>query len=110
MIALIIFGCAFLGLLTFAVIRVSVSCIFWTAPKPKDKQQVFKIYFPYYIMSLFGFCIIAVFLFEDSLFATYYFGSVFFLALFIWKYKMKSCLNINIKNKNTVEPNHTNLP
>ncbi|MEE9350537.1 MAG: hypothetical protein V3U80_10855 [Flavobacteriaceae bacterium] len=105
-----IFGIGFLGAFIFAIIKVSISCMFWFSKKPKDKQYVFKTCFPYYIIILFGLCVTAIIQCDLEPFAIYIFGSLYFLALLIWTFKM----NKNQKSYKTinedVEPENPNLP
>jgi len=108
MIALIVLGFIFITSMILLVIKLSVSCMFWLSSRPKNKQHVFKIYFPYYIIILFGLCIAAIILFDNSLFAIYYFGAIFFITLLIWRKELKP--NTNAQHKIAVEPNHPNLP
>ncbi len=105
MIVLLIFGLAFVGSILFAMLRVSVSCMFWFSKKPKNKAYVFKIYFPCYIILLFGLCIAAIIKFNHNPFAIYFFGSIFFLALFIWRHEMTHIIKNPYKTKIAVEPN-----
>ena len=102
MVALIIFGLMVVGLIIFAFIRISVSSMFWLSKKPNDKAFVFRTYFPYYIISLFGFGVWLVIKFNFESFIIYCFASTFFLALLIWNYKLKHCK----KQYNTIKKNN----
>jgi hypothetical protein len=109
-VVLIILGLTGLSLFIFAMIKISISCMFWCSKKPKDKIYVFKVYFPYYIIILFGLCITGIIKCNVAESAIYFFSGIFFLALLIWKHEMKSILKKK-QNKNfAVEPNHPNLP
>jgi len=107
MIILILFGCVFIGTMLFLVIRLSVSFMFWISKKLKNKQHVFKIYFPYYIILLFGLCATPIIIYEANSFFNYFCGSIFLLALLIWRHEMKHILNTHNKTKIAVEPNLT---
>ena len=103
-----IFGFCFIGIMTFVVIRLSISCVFWSFIESSDKQRVIKLCFPYYIIILSALCFALIIEFDKSLFAIYYFSAVYFIALLIWKYELKS---IKKTNKNfAVEPNQSQLP
>ncbi|WP_045472762.1 hypothetical protein [Winogradskyella sp. PG-2] len=110
MIALILFGFFFIGLITFIIIKLSISCLFWASKNPKDKPYVFKVYFPYYIIILFTLCIAFIIEFDKSLLAIYYFAAVYLVALFIWRSEIKSSRRKMHNNNFAVEPNHPNLP
>lgn len=105
-----LFGLVFIGSMIYLVIRLSISCMFWISSKPNDKQHVLKVYFPYYIIALFGLCITAIVQFNNSLLATYFFSAIFFISLLIWRRDLKPNTKTNINNKFAVEPNHPNLP
>ncbi|EDP71763.1 hypothetical protein FBALC1_04727 [Flavobacteriales bacterium ALC-1] len=108
MIALIVFALFFIGLMTFVIIRISISCLFWASKNPKDKQSVFKACFPYYIIILFAICLAFIIKFDKNEIVVYYFSIVYFLTLFIWRSELKSSPK---KNKSfAVEPNHPKLP
>lgn len=94
--------------LTFVFVRLSISMIFWLVTDSKDKNAVFKRYFPYYIIILTALSIYTLELLDFSYAATYYFGMVHVIALLIWRGELKS-----YKKKITdfaVEPNQTHLP
>ena len=106
MVAFIIFISAIVGLLTLVVVKLSISLIFWLANKSKDKQQVFKIYFPYYIITLVGLIVIIIIQSNFDIIVTIYFSTVYLMALLIWRSEIK-----NNHNKSfAAEPNHSNLP
>ncbi|MBC2844811.1 hypothetical protein [Winogradskyella flava] len=108
MLALILFGFLFVGLMTFVIIRLSISCIFWTYSRPIDKQHVFKLCFPYYIIVLTIMCIGLIMNSDYHPLAMCYFSCVYFMAILTWKYELKSSLK---KNQNfAVEPNLSQLP
>ncbi|MBC3844842.1 hypothetical protein H8K90_00485 [Winogradskyella echinorum] len=108
MIALILFGIFFTGLMTFVIVRISISCMFWSSKNPNDKQHIFKVYFPYYIIILSIICIAFIIKFNKSLLAIYYFSAVYIIALSIWRNEMKS--RIKKKKNFAVEPNQSHLP
>ncbi len=110
MIALIIFGLIFISVILFAIVRVSVTCMFWCSKKPNDKQYVFKTSFPYYIIVLAGLCATVIIKFEANSFFNYLCGSIFFLALLIWRFEMKNSLNTNLTIQETDESHNPNLP
>ncbi|MFC0605992.1 hypothetical protein [Winogradskyella pulchriflava] len=86
---------------------MSISCIFWSYQRPVDKQHVFKVWFPYYIIILTALCLAFIVKF-DSLLAIYYFSSVYLIALLIWRSELKPSIK---KHENfAVEPNHPKLP
>ncbi|MBO6879133.1 MAG: hypothetical protein JJ870_01010 [Winogradskyella sp.] len=108
MIALVIFGFLFTGLMTFTIVRLSISFVFWSYRRPVDKQHVFKVCFPYYIIILSAICIAFILNFDNHPVAIYYFSLVYLTALLIWKSEIKSSLK---KNKNFAdETNPTQLP
>lgn len=103
-----IFGFLFIGLMTFTIVRLSISCVFWSYRRPVDKQKVFRKCFPYYIIILSAISIAFIIEFDKHPVSIYYFASVYIMALSIWKSEIKSSLK---KNKNfAVEPNPTQLP
>ncbi|WP_179348221.1 hypothetical protein [Winogradskyella pacifica] len=111
MIALIIFLSLFAGVLTVVMVRLSVSCVFWASKYRHDKTRVFKLYFPYYIISLFTLCIAAIIGLDQSIVATCYFSFVFSLSLFIWRYELIQSRKIQpINNNNNVESHQPELP
>jgi hypothetical protein len=110
MAALIIFGFIFIGSMTFIVIRISISCLFWVSKNPKDKQHVFKVCFPYYIIVLSALCITFILEFDKHEIAIYYFSAVYLIALLIWRSELKSSLKKKHYNNFADEPNHSNLP
>jgi len=105
-----LFGLIFLGSIIFVIIRLSISCLFWYSKKSKDKQHVFKIYFPYYIITLFGLCAMGIIKFNGQSFAIYFFGSLYFLTLIIWRYIMKYRAKQNHIIKKSIEIQTPNLP
>lgn len=108
MAAFIIFMCAIAGLLTFILVGLSISLIFWLVNDSKDKQRVFKLYFPYYIITLVGFAICLISLTDFDAFVSICFGIVYIMALLIWRSELKSSRK---ENKNfAVEPNQSRLP
>ncbi|MCT4630505.1 hypothetical protein [Winogradskyella sp.] len=110
MAALIIIALLFVGLATYAITKISISCVFWSFNTDTDKRYIFKRCFPYYIISLTILCIAFIIEFDKNLIAIYYFSAVYFLALFIWRNKIKPHKK-KINNKNfAAEPNQTHLP
>lgn len=96
------------ALITFTVIRLSISFTIWVSQYPNDIEYVFKLYFPYYIICLFCLCITVIIKFDAIPFVNYYFATVFFTALLIWRSML-----ISYRKKSTsfaVEPNLTHLP
>ena len=71
--------------LTFVFVRLSISLIFWLVTDSKDKYAVFKKFFPYYIIILTALSIYTLKFLDFSYAATYYFGIVHVIALFIWR-------------------------
>ncbi len=109
MVALIVIAFLLIPMITFIIIRLSISCMFWISKNPENKMHVFKLYFPYYVIILFGICIAAIIRFEANLLANYYFGLVFFTAIAIWWIKLKSSVK-KVNENFAVEPNQTHLP
>lgn len=108
MIVLVCFGLAFIVLVTYAIIRISISCIFWSFNQPADKRHVFKTCFPYYIITLVLIGLALIIEFDKEPVVIYYAFSVYLLALFIWRSELKSSKK---NNKNfAVEPNQPQLP
>lgn len=105
MVALIIFGISFILLATYTIIRISIACVFWSFNTSTDAMQIFKLCFPYYIITLTSICIVFIVTFNNSILVIYYFSSVYFLALFLWRRKIKPS-----KKTFAVEPNQTRLP
>lgn len=97
MVLLAVFAVLFIATITVATIRISISCIYWFMSTSKDKALAFKLYFPYYIMLLFGICLKCIISFNFDPFAIFYFSSVFMTALLIWRFD----LNKAAKRKNT---------
>tara|TARA_R110002049_G_scaffold45917_6_gene133542 strand:+ start:877 stop:1209 length:333 start_codon:yes stop_codon:yes gene_type:complete len=110
MVVLIVFAFSVLGFLTYAVIRLSVSCMFWSAKNIENKMQVFKIYFPYYIICLFALCITAIIGLQNNTFVIYYFSSVFFISLFVWHCKIKNPSTLKKTTDTIIKPQYPNLP
>ncbi len=79
----------FIALMTFIVIRLSISCMFWLSNNPKNKRHVFKTYFPYYIITFFALFIVIILEFDKSIFAFIYCGSVYSMILLVWRFKLK---------------------
>ncbi len=98
-----IFVFTFIGLMTFIVVRMSISCILWSYPRPVDIQHAFRVYFPYYIIILFAICIAFILKFDKHPIAIYYFSSVYLMALLVWRSEIKK------HNNFAVEPNQTQL-
>lgn len=98
-----VFVFIFVSLITFVFVRVSILCVFWVSKSASNKMQVYTLYFPYYIIVLTILC--ATFIYQSNLneFAFYYFGSIYIMALLIWKFEIKKDNNKNF----AVEPNHS---
>ncbi|WP_138433138.1 hypothetical protein [Winogradskyella algicola] len=105
MVALIIFGISFILLATYTIIRISIACVFWSFNTSTNAKYIFKRCFPYYIIVLTSICIGFIITFNNSILVIYYFSSVYFLALFLWRRKIKPS-----KKSFAVEPNQTHLP
>ena len=107
MIIVTLFIFAIAIVVTFGVVRLSISLIFWSVNPSKDKQEVFRVYFPYYIIMLVGFAAYMIYI-SNSITIAIYFGTVYITALLIWRHELKS----NRKKKKTfaVEPNPSQLP
>jgi hypothetical protein len=107
---LIILAVLVAGGFTFIIVRLSVSCMFWASKHRFDKMHVFKYFFPYYIITLFSICVIAILGLNKNLYATFYFSSVFIIALLIWRYEIKQSKKTkHLINKNSEQP-HPELP
>lgn len=106
MVVLVIFGLTFIVLATYTIVRISIACVFWSFNTSTDSKHIFKLCFPYYIIVLTMICIAFIITFIKSIFAIYYFSTVYFLALFLWKRK----LNPSKKKTFAVEPNQSQLP
>jgi hypothetical protein len=106
MVVLVIFGLTFIVLATYTIVRISIACVFWSFNTSTDAKHIFKLCFPYYIIALTMICIAFIITFNKSIFAIYYFSTVYFLALFLWKRK----LNPSKKKTFAVEPNQSQLP
>ncbi len=91
--------------ITYAMVRISISCIFWSVNNPKDKQAVFRLYFPYYIILLTMVCSGLIWSMDFDTLAWEYFSSVYILALLIWRYELKS-----YQKQINSTPKKTNLP
>ncbi len=99
-----------IGGLTFIILRLSISCIFWVSKYREDKMRVVNTYFPYYTISLFTLCSVAIIWIGDSFLVYYYFGFVFFLSLFIWRYEILQGRKSEQFNNKNIEPHHPKLP
>jgi hypothetical protein len=110
MIVFFLFGIGFVGLIAFAMIRISITSMFWLSKKPNDKNYVFKRYFPYYIIVYFGLCVTAIIQCDIEPFSIYFFGSLYVLALLIWAFKMRHCKRIYSTPQKNEEPESPNLP
>lgn len=108
MVILFILGLAFIGITTFAIIKVSISCVFWSFNNSVDKRHIFKTCFPYYIISLTLICIGFIIHFNADSLAIYYFASVYVTALVIWKNQLKTKTK-TLTKIGTVKPNKTEL-
>ena len=110
MVALAIFGFLFACLIHFVVIRISISAIYWSLSDPKDKAWAFRIYFPYYIIILFGICIAFIIKSDLDPFAIFYFSMLYTTALIVWNRDLKK----DLKRKHTIKkynnPDIKNLP
>lgn len=109
MVGFLVLAICVLGFLTYLVVRISISCMFWASKNREDRKQVFKIYFPYYIIILFGLCITAIIGLGTNTFTLYYFGSVFFMSLFIWNRKIQKTSRFKKKSQETEELQNPNL-
>lgn len=109
MVILFIFGLTFIGLTTYAIVKVSISCMFWSFNDSVDKRHVFKTCFPYYIIILTLICIGFIIHFNADNLAIYYFASVYVTALVIWKNQLRTNTKTLTKIK-TVNPNNSQLP
>ncbi|APY07723.1 hypothetical protein BWZ20_05175 [Winogradskyella sp. J14-2] len=105
MIVLLIFGISFILLATYTIIRISIACVFWSFSTSTDAMQIFKRCFPYYIITLTSICLAFIVAFNKEPIVIYYVSSVYFLALFLWRRKIKT-----YKKTFAVEPNQTHLP
>ncbi|WP_179020476.1 hypothetical protein [Winogradskyella forsetii] len=110
MAGLILIAFVIVGGFSFVILRLSVSCMFWSAKTSEDRIKVFKLYFPYYIICLFTLCILAIIGLDRSIFAIYYFSSVFFISLFIWSRKIKYSSRFKKNLNKTLEPQQPELP
>ena len=110
MIALAIVGLILVSFITFLMVRVSISCMFWIITNPKDKVHVFRLYFPYYIIGLTALCVLFIIKFNFLELAICYFGGVYLLALLIWKYEIKKSITRKSNKNFAVEPNHPESP
>lgn len=106
MIILMILGISFILLATYTIIRISIACVFWSFNTSTETKYIFKLCFPYYIIALTMICMAFIITFNNSLIVIYYFSTVYFLALFLWRRKIKPSKN----KKLAVEPNQTHLP
>lgn len=62
---------------------------FWFFEDTLGKKQVFKTYFPYYVILIFSICLFAINLFNYELFAIAFFASAFFTLLQTWVWYSK---------------------
>ncbi|WP_458629138.1 hypothetical protein [Winogradskyella sp. PC D3.3] len=109
MAALIVFTVLIIGGFTFIIIRLSISCMFWFSKNPNDKALVFKTYFPYYMIILFGLELTALITFNYASSVLYYSISTYVLALLIWNFKLKyskSHYSTIVKQQNHSIPNY----
>jgi len=106
MVVLVIFCLTFIVLATYTIVRISIACVFWSFNTSTDSKHIFKLCFPYYIIALTVICMAFIITFNKSIFAIYYFSTVYFLALFLWKRKLKPTK----KKTFAVEPNQSQLP
>ncbi|WP_178983810.1 hypothetical protein [Winogradskyella helgolandensis] len=107
---LILFVSLFVGGITFILVRLSISCIFWASKYRHDKMRVFKLYFPYYIISLFTLSVAEIIGLDKHIAAIYYFSFVFIVSLLIWKYELIQSRKTQHQNNNYVKSNHPELP
>lgn len=106
MVVLVIFGLTFIVLATYTIVRISIACVFWSFNTSTDSKHIFKLCFPYYIIALTVICMAFIIAFNKEPIVIYYFSTVYFLALFLWKRK----LNPSKKKTFAVEPNQSQLP
>ncbi|GAB4166559.1 MAG: hypothetical protein Tsb0033_28580 [Winogradskyella sp.] len=106
MVVLVIFGLTFIVLATYTIVRLSIACVFWSFNTSTDAKHIFKLCFPYYIIALTIICMAFIVAFNKEPIVIYYFSTVYFLALFLWKRKIKP----SKKNTFAAEPNQSRLP
>lgn len=109
MAALIVLAFLFGGGFTFIIVRLSVSCLFWSSKKPNDKAYMLKTYFPYYMIALFGLGLTALIAFNFEVFLLYYVIATYFLALLIWNFKLNHSKRKYITSKEIIESQNPNL-
>lgn len=98
------------GSITFVCIRISISYMFWNSKKPNDKAYMFRTFFPYYIITLFGLGVLVLAKLNFELYAIYIFGVIYISALLIWNYKLKHCKRKYTTTQNNDESQNPNLP
>lgn len=110
MIGLIVLAFSVVGFLSYLVVRISISCMFWISKKPNDKVYMFKTYFPYYIIVLFVLSIIAIIGLHFIAFAIFFFAGIYILALLIWNFKLNHCKRRYSTTREIIKPQNPNLP
>lgn len=106
MVVLVIFGLTFIVLATYTIVRISIACVFWSFNTSTHAKHIFKLCFPYYIITLTVICMAFIIAFNKEPIVIYYFSTVYFLALFLWKRKLKPTK----KKTFAAEPNQSQLP
>ncbi|MDB9721378.1 hypothetical protein OAA67_05855 [Winogradskyella sp.] len=89
MIGLAILGFLFVACIHFALLRISISCMYWWSNNSSSKADVFKICFPYYIITLSVLCLTAIVMFHFAQIAIIYFSFVYLTALLMWRHDLK---------------------
>ncbi|WP_296380945.1 hypothetical protein [Winogradskyella sp.] len=84
--------------------------MFWISKNPKDKQHVFKVYFPYYIIIFFGLCLTAIITSKGDSSMICFCTVVYLLALIIWRYIIKQKPRVYRTIKENNELQNPNLP
>ena len=74
----------------------TVCPFFWFSEDSLGNSDIFKRYFPYYAIAVFGVCAFAIWKFNCEVFAIGFFSSAFFTLMQTWVWNSKNDANENL--------------
>jgi uncharacterized membrane protein len=86
MVGLAIISISFTLSILLLVVRLSIAFVFRVSTQPKNAKHVFKVHFPYYIITLGAICTYVIIALEFHIIAFIYMGIIYIMALGIWKF------------------------
>ena len=97
-------------LITYAIVRLSISCVIWSFNMSTDIRDIYKICFPYYIIGLTGIGIAFIITSNALAVSIYYFAVIYLMALLTWRKELKKGIEKQSILKIAVESNQSQLP